>query len=164
MCTDFVTEYLNEWHLEPRPTIGMHECIAIELAAEIAKRIPCYIEGPPAPTDGWANIHIQGLGNSSITITIWSNKFTIAKFNNSLRTRKIWLEKAYDYCAWKSERLMCEPNSIEMVIECVFKETIHDNSWFYGCFDTDLRINSLCDYKKHGPATMFLGRPNYLVW
>lgn len=125
--------------------------------------IPCYVEGPENPGDGWANVHIDGLGNESVTISIWSDRIILAQFGHALGSRKMRSDWAYSVYGRRLEKPLHEPDCIEWAIKFALKMILEWGSCMYNCYDREEKIRRLNIKSKYTPATMLLGRPYYLI-
>lgn len=142
--------------------IGVHERIAFGIAEEIRQTIPCYVEGPEFPTDGWANVHIDGLGNESVTITIYNDRLILSKFGYALGSRKMRKDWAYGGRYHFHEKLLCNPDSIDWIVRHTLREILVDGSCLYNCFDKAEKIRRLNLKSVYTPTIMLLGKPDYI--
>lgn len=140
--------------------IGIHETIVGEFDREFAK-IPIlgFIEGPNQPEWGWANYHIQGFGNFSITVTAFQDQFVVGTFSHGLRDRMVSEWFAYANCVGCRYKEMAEPGSFEWVVEYVKDEFQRHSMWP----DKTIIANIMRELKHQLPACCYLGRPGYCL-
>lgn len=155
---DFAAMYLNHWRPEPVCQIGLHETIATEIATGIRKLIPCYVEGPLSPADGWANVHVDGLNDRSVTITVWADRIIFAIFGGGLRRRKDG-DTRLPSCrrVWRSDKLLAEPDCFDWILEKAIFAAVGDEYW-----SREDRMKYLRFRGRFAPTSMVLGRPYYL--
>ncbi len=162
---NFTPLYVNHLarHWVSRTTVGIHERIISGIAEEISKTIPCHIEGPPNPENGWAHVHIDGLGNSSVTITAYQDVLILAIFNNSLSFRKMRTDDPYDACTQRFKKEMSETDSVEWIIKLALQEIIDSLSGMNHTTAREIRIELLRRYSRLAPNSVLLGKPYYLI-
>lgn len=161
MSDCYTTIRMNSWAPEPVRTVGVHESIALGIAEEIEKTIPCYVEGPPNPEDGWANVHVDGLGNESVTVTVWSDRILVAQFHNALGYRKMRRDEAYNNVSRRMEKSLDEPNCIDEVVRWVLLSILRYDSCLFASLSQEEKIRRL-NRGKYRPSNMLLGRPYYI--
>ncbi len=112
---------------------------------------------------GWANIHIDGLGNASVTISLFGGTIWLANFTNCLLVRKSRPDH-YDHCIRRYSKEMAEPDSVEWIIKHAIREIVDDGSVIYNRIPRDIRIQKLWEYHQtRAPASVLFGRPYYLI-
>jgi len=142
--------------------MGFCELVAHGLVASLEAAVPCVVEAPSVEPSDWANVHIQGLGNESATITVWNGRLLLAKFNNSLRYRQIRRDCAYNCCGRILNKPLHDPEAIDWIIAQVIRVILKDHSCLYNFATDAARRQLLWETWRLDQRNFAFGRPHYL--
>lgn len=124
--------------------------------------VPCHVEGPIEPEEGWACIHIDALGGWSYTIAVHKTTICLSIHTCSLGHRQMRTDDHHKERFRQYQYELNDPKSVDHILRLLMTE-IKTGPLIVGHMSIEERLMRLRRGDHYVRRPVLLKKPYYLI-